>query len=189
MTGHQLALPGVDVTDIGVTGALDVIGDDTLAAALQAASALHGVTQWVVGDLTVEAMRRVRDGAAPGPEWDWIHQASTSKAATVALAFPAARRRASLLWAHHELVHRMGDDTQDRWLDEACRGDWSVRALKRAIDAEAAEARPELAGMPCRPWRPRRALGARVAAVVAAHPEAEAEVVAAVNDVVARWES
>lgn len=52
----------------------------------------------------------------------------------VARAFPdPSRRREALAFGHHEVVATMVPEAQDRWLDAAERGGWSVTRLRAEV--------------------------------------------------------
>lgn len=159
-----------------------------LVDALVSAAKWWDATEWALGDLVVEAMRRARDGH-PLPEevWHRLHQASAARAATVAVAFPRARRRPLLTWGHHEQVAKLTEAHQDRLLDLAEAEGLTVRALRAVMRQEAEDLRPELGGMPVRGWKPAPALARRVGELLAAHPEAAPDLDAAVHGVLARW--
>lgn len=182
--------PGAELTalDTGIYGDLTVLEAGDLARVLSHIGGLWSATEWVLGDLVVELLRRARDGE-PLPEEVWadLHQATAARAAKVALAFPRARRRPALTWSHHELVAAMPERHQDRLLDVAEAEVLSVRALRAVIVQEAEDARPQLGGMPPAKWQPPVRLAKRVGQVVAEHPEAAAEIEAAIDNVIRRW--
>lgn len=55
--------------------------------------------------------------------------------AMVAGRFPVSRRRDTLSFGHHQLVTSMHPSEQERWLDQADAGRWSVKQLGDAIRA------------------------------------------------------
>lgn len=163
MTALQLAIPGVEVTPHGITGDLAAIDDASLGDLMARLSAASDMIGWALGDAVVEAMERLRSGDGSGiPAESWpSHQAGAARAVTVSLTYPPDERRQALTWAHHELVaHR---DDRGRWLDVAEREHLSVRALRALIRQDDEDRRPQLDGMPPKPWR----IPAKVAADLA----------------------
>jgi len=172
----------------GVTSDLSVLSGDQIVAAVEHAQDLWSATEWVLGDLVVEMMRRARDGEhLPDDAWANLHQASAVKAARVAVLFPIERRRPELTWAHHDLVSSLPEHHQDRLLALAVDNGLTVRGLRAVMAQEAEDAAPRLEGMPVARWRPPQRLAVAVGELVAAHPEVADEVEAAVAEVVARW--
>lgn len=180
--------PGIATLECGLDGDLTVLDGDQLAAVLDAFGGMWSATEWVLGDLVVEMLRRARAGEQlPERVWADLHQASAARAARVAAVFPLARRRPALTWSHHELVAGMDETHQDRLLGAAETNGLSVRGLRAVIVQEAEDARPQFDGMPVTKWRPPSRLAVRVGEVLAAHPEAAGEIEAAVEAVVGRW--
>src|SRR5690606_5688439 len=105
-----LDAPGITALEHGISGDLTALDGDQLAAVLDAFGGLWSATEWVLGDLVVELLRRARDGEQlPERVWSDLHQASAARAAKVAVSIPLARRRPALTWSHHELVAGMDE--------------------------------------------------------------------------------
>lgn len=91
---------------------------------------------WWLGDWQVygeDAYRELSAQGAPDDE----HAASTVRAAArVSEAFPPARRRAGLPWAHHRETVGLPPADQERWLDQAEAEHLSSHHLRARIRAE-----------------------------------------------------
>lgn len=53
--------------------------------------------------------------------------------AWLANTFEISRRRENLSWSHHAEIAALGEDDQERWLDRAVAGSWSVKKLRSAV--------------------------------------------------------
>jgi len=186
---HLTLFGDLGVTRLGISGDLTTLDTDQLLVVVEDVLVWWGASTWALGDLVAEVLRRVLDGERVSESvWANVHQASNTRQVAVVAAFPLARRRAALSWSHHELVAGMDERNQDRLLDAAEAEGLSVRALRSLIQQEADDMAPRLEGMPVvTRWKPAPRLAVRVGALLAAHPEAKAEIDAAVDDVLGRW--
>lgn len=152
----QLTLPGVDaiagvtITSTGAVGlgSIDADGAHRLLTGVETATS---ATNWIIGDLTLEQMVRSQSGdtsldTVPMP----ADQAHARRCLRVAIEFPHERRRPALSWSHHDTVHALDPDAQDRWLDDAEQHGWTVATLRERIREDQEQASPPLPGT--RPW-------------------------------------
>lgn len=171
MTTLTVPLP-LDVTPTGIPAGLPDLADVDLALLMRHLDAVSGAVGWAMGDVLIEALARLRSGDGSGiPAEAWpSHQAGASRAVQVALIFPPETRRQTLTWAHHDLVaHR---DDRDRMLDTAEAEAMSVAALRAYCRQVDEDRRPQLDGMPPKPWRPPARVAADLAALWQADPAA-----------------
>lgn len=135
----QLELPGVTTTALGCTIHLDALDTTATLDACDQLRGVMGVTRWVLGDLAAALMATEGPAEAARMLAERGHDhADLAAAVAVAVDVHPRVRRASLSWSHHREVHRLPEDQQVRWLDEATRHGWSVRRLRQAIRDDSA---------------------------------------------------
>lgn len=150
-----LDLPGVTVTDVGLSFVGGLEGDTAIAAAVRALGRLarsEAWTRWAVGDLFL-ALRAAHDGddapvyvaLAGAGSWSpaWLNQAIE-----VSDRIPLEDRRPGLSWGHHHVVAIDALDGEQRssWLGLAIANRWSVATLGQAV-ATALSQQEQLEGM------------------------------------------
>ena len=99
---------------------------------------LHENMLWHAGDLQVQGE------ALYGQDYSQIldllaskdySESTLSVAKTVASKIPAAERFPTLSWNHHVAVMSFNKKERHRWLDQARSNEWTVKELKKGIDA------------------------------------------------------
>jgi hypothetical protein len=92
-------------------------------------------SSWCLGDWLVYGKEQYSDRYRHVVQAVGLDYQTLRNYAWVAGRFELARRRPGLSFQHHAEVASMLPDDQDRWLDEAESGGWSVKQLRAAIKA------------------------------------------------------
>lgn len=152
----SLALPGLEVTAVGI----DTVGIPAATAldALRAIRPIGRAWRWSQGDLVLALCGHdltelhLAWTAIAGMDLD--DRASLMKSVLVAAAFPLERRRESLSWSHHDLVHGLEPSEASEWLRLAEQERWTCHTLSERLrvsrESHRQEELPDIA--PPKPW-------------------------------------
>lgn len=168
-TTAQPALPGLQVSPVGITGLADI--DE--AGALELIGHLdrsHSSLNWWLGDFAVEQLIRARDGDRSLAAVPMLSdQPANARAVKVSIAFiDHTRRRPGLSWTHHHAVSHLAEADADRLLDRAEHDNLNAHTLAALVRSEREALSPPLDdGMNRRAPQPPKG---RIREVFAAHP-------------------
>lgn len=85
---------------------------------------------WVIGDLLNYGEANYGEKYAQAFDDCLVDYHTLQNWRWVARCFSASRRREALSWSHHEIVAKLPEKKQDKWLAQAERKRWSTRELR-----------------------------------------------------------
>jgi hypothetical protein len=107
--------------------------------------ALARASSWGIGDWWAVGEQRYGARTAEAVARGQNPKTLMNKA-SVARAFETSRRREALTFGHHEAVVTFAAEDQDRLLDQAIVGGWSVRRIRAAVKSVSLSSRADRAG-------------------------------------------